>query len=45
MNTYRKEEDVEKLFTWLNEYGNKNNIFIPICIDAINETKKQYVLE
>lgn len=39
MNMFRRGEDIEKLFVWLNEYGNKNNVFIPICIDAINETK------
>ncbi|WP_415281503.1 NACHT domain-containing protein [Clostridium perfringens] len=39
MNVFRKGEDIENLFSWLNEYGNKNNLYIPICIDAINETQ------
>lgn len=37
MNRFKKEESIEKLFAWLNEYGNKNNIYVPVCIDAINE--------
>lgn len=39
MNVFQRGEDIEKLFIWLNEYGIRNNVFIPICIDAINETQ------
>lgn len=37
MNWYQKEETIENLFAWLNEYGNQNNVYVPVCIDAINE--------
>lgn len=37
MNWFQSGEEIEKLFAWLNEYGNQNNVYIPICIDAINE--------
>lgn len=28
---------IEDFFTILNEYGIQNNVYVPICIDAINE--------
>lgn len=37
MNWFQKEETIESFFAWLNEYGNQNNVYVPICIDAINE--------
>ena len=37
MNWFQKEETIENFFSWLNEYGNQNNVYVPICIDAINE--------
>ncbi|WP_288794424.1 hypothetical protein [Megamonas funiformis] len=43
MNWYHKEEKLENFFSWLNEIGEQNNIYIPICIDAINEVNdKKY---
>ena len=37
MNWFQKEETIESFFEWLNEYGNQNNVYVPVCIDAINE--------
>ena len=37
MDWYSKGEDLESFLSWLNEIGEQNNVFIPICIDAINE--------
>lgn len=37
MNWFQKGEIIEDFFTWLDEYGKQNNVYIPICIDAINE--------
>lgn len=37
INWFQKEETIENFFAWLNEYGNQNNVYIPVCIDAINE--------
>lgn len=37
MNWFQKEETIESFFAWLNEYGNQNNVYVPVCIDAINE--------
>lgn len=37
MNWFQKGETIEDFFTWLNEYGEQNNVYVPICIDAINE--------
>lgn len=37
INWFQKGETIENFFAWLNEYGNQNNVYIPICIDAINE--------
>ena len=37
INWFQKGETIENFFAWLNEYGNQNNVYVPICIDAINE--------
>lgn len=37
INWFQEGETIENFFAWLNEYGNQNNVYIPICIDAINE--------
>lgn len=37
MDFYQKGDYIENFFAWLDEYGNQNNVYIPICIDAINE--------
>lgn len=37
MNWFQKGDTIENFFAWLNEYGNQNNLYVPICIDAINE--------
>lgn len=37
MNWFQKGEIIEDFFTWLDEYGKQNNVYVPICIDAINE--------
>ena len=34
---FQKGESIENFFAWLNEYGNQNHVYVPICIDAINE--------
>lgn len=34
---FQKGEIIENFFAWLDEYGKQNNVYIPICIDAINE--------
>lgn len=39
MNWFHKGETIENFFAWLNEYGNQNNVYVPICIDAINEVE------
>lgn len=39
MNWFQKEETIENFFVWLNEYGIQNNVYVPICIDAINEVE------
>lgn len=38
MNWFQKGDTIDHFFEWLNEYGNQNNIYVPVCIDAINET-------
>ena len=38
-NEYCKGDKIENLFGWLNEYGEQNEVYIPICIDAINEVE------
>ena len=43
MDWYHKEKELECFFSWLNEIGEQNNIYIPVCIDAINEVNdKKY---
>lgn len=37
MNWFQIGDTIENFFAWLNEYGNQNNIYVPICIDALNE--------
>ena len=37
INWFQKGETIENFFAWLNEYGKQNNVYVPICIDAINE--------
>lgn len=37
LNQYHVNGCIEDLFAILNEYGIQNNVYIPICIDAINE--------
>lgn len=37
-NVYSLQENIDKIFAWFDEYGARNNLYIPICIDAINET-------
>lgn len=37
INWFQKGETIENFFAWLNECGNQNNVYIPVCIDAINE--------
>lgn len=37
LNQYHVKGSIEDLFAILDEYGVQNNVYIPICIDAINE--------
>lgn len=41
MNWYKKDLDFDVFLEWLNEVGEQNNVYIPVCIDAINEAKDE----
>lgn len=41
MNWYQRNIEFEKFFELLNEIGEQNNVYIPVCIDAINEVQNE----